>query len=682
MPRIALAAVTVLMACGSKRSSQELAAPPAQKLGAPAPQPAACVNPAIIDTLRDPIRHGSTLEQLYTQMRPRRVALALGAALDCGDKPLRLGILRVIEREGLKLDAVMPALARRIDDPDRELADAALVALERVGVAGDTSSGDATRALLARLEHLVAAPERTRVLLLLAQIATAEAFPVLARSLSDPDVEMRRVTLVALYRIVDRAPGELPPSAVDTLIEATKDRDPSVYRGTMRTLGRLRDPRAVKFLSDALEDPTADHEIVATALAEAGPHAREAQARLAAIVAADDQPMAVRTSAAYALQASGADSDRAIVALATALLLPPEHLIETMKSDGREDLRSTAERALKALAAAPASKRRVARVLLARMGTNDDALEILCEKDPEVELIAPKLVALSHRGQSMGPWIAHCLGDRAGLAKGALPDLVKQTRDPDPYRRAAAAVGLGALRSRSAVPALVAQLTRRRRGHREDDHDATAALRALAGIGAKADRAAIGAWLDRPCIGAAAAVTLVATGTDVAAGTRRFDELLDSLDPDERICAVTELAEIVGDERFSAQRAKLGALIGDRNGKVRQAAVIAAGKLGPAAEPFLPALIARLQQVDSYGEWHAVPEALVAMGGAALPAFPDIVRAVVRGGGNDRTLLPALASIIRANPETAAQLRAALADEGYLVRLQGEHAIEMAKATP
>src|SRR5436190_7897543 len=150
---------------------------------------------------------------------------------------------------------------------------------------------------------------------------------------------MRIASAKALYNMADRHPGELPASAVDTLIDATRDLEPQVSANAMSTLARTRDPRAMKFLSDALAASTTAPAVIANALAVGGPGAREAESRLAAIVAADDQPMAVRTSAAAALGESGADSDAAIVALAAALLMPPEHLIEAMPSDGRGTLR-------------------------------------------------------------------------------------------------------------------------------------------------------------------------------------------------------------------------------------------------------------------------------------------------------------------------------------------------------
>lgn len=62
-------------------------------------------------------------------------------------------------------------------------------------------------------------------------------------------------------------------------------------------------------------------------------------------------------------------------------------------------------------------------------------------------------------------------------------------------------------------------------------------------------------------------------------------------------------------------------------------------------------------------EWKALSDALIAMGPAGAPAFPDLV-AAIHDYSEAETLVPALASVIHAMPDGEARLRAELADDG------------------
>src|SRR6185436_11313476 len=133
-----------------------------------------------------------------------------------------------------------------------------------------------------------------------------------------------------------------------------------------------------------------------------------------------DVDMALRTAAAGALGTIGADSPAALDALAVALTMPGEFLIESMPSDGREDLRSSAWTALERIGASHADA--VARAVVARLGHDERALYAACTNHPDPRIVAPAVVSVVKRELEAG-LIAACLGERRSLAAAALPTL-------------------------------------------------------------------------------------------------------------------------------------------------------------------------------------------------------------------------------------------------------------------
>jgi len=309
----------------------------------PAVAPSACPRPGPLATgiakLRDDNQGYDPLASLFSVAAPHQVAVALADALGCADRAFRLVLLSVLQREGAEVAAALPAIARWIDDPDRETRVAALLALRYVGAGGDSPAGDGVRALLARLAH-VDRGEQPELLVALGDLRSPDAYPRLALALRDPDVAHRRAAIEALAPLV-RSHAAVLPDVFTILTTATADRDPQVRSYAFFEIGELRDARAVRFLSARLDRSGPDQAGVVNALAACGRLARPVQARLAALVRSDVD-MALRTAAAGALGTIGADSPAALDALAVALTMPGEFLIESMPSDGREDLRSSA----------------------------------------------------------------------------------------------------------------------------------------------------------------------------------------------------------------------------------------------------------------------------------------------------------------------------------------------------
>lgn len=668
----------------------------------PAASPGACPRPGplapVIAELRDATRVNHVEGALSDLAKPRPAALALADALGCADRALRLGLLQLIERGGYSYSEALPAVARLLDDPDREVRAAALAALDRVGIAGDSPAGDGTRALLARFAHAARA-DQLPLLLVLGHIRpTLDAYSLFAQAVGDPDVAFRRAGADGIAAMVYARVAALPDSLLATLTAATRDGDEVVRARAIQSLGELHDPRAVAVLAAQLDravetyrptdgsyilgDPAKVDERVplVQAIAASGQLAHAQQGKLTAVLRSR-ATMDVRDAAAHALDQIGADAPATIEALADALTLPDEHLIERMRSDGREDLRRTATTALEHIATR--NRAAVVRALLARLGRHELALQLACASHAPPELVAPAVVQALRRGEGLG-LIDLCLGNQRALAAAALPSLLAAVRASDVARRQNAAIALGELGSPLGTTAIMTQLGRLRGAARYGDRsrDAIEAIHALVRIRPDPHRVreALAAWLADPEVGGAAAAGLIVTRADPELGIQRLAAALGSTAQRAQYTAAVALGAIITDERVAVLQAPLAALMTDRDSSVRDAATGAIAGLGPAAARFLPILRDQMRR-EPGGAWRAIAPALLKIGPAAAPALPEVVSIFERGEGSAH-FEPVLAMILRATPGGADRLRAALADDSIVMRQSGERVIAQSLASP
>jgi HEAT repeat protein len=692
--------VMVTAACSGRAPAAEPASDPAAapsgrpvagaaSVRCPAPGPLA----ATIASLSGPAAPPDPLGQLNGAAKPRVIALALADTLDCADRELRVAVLKVVQRGGATLADALPAVARWIGHPDRYISMAALAAFESLALGEDRPAGDATRLLLVPLAQTNRV-DRLPLLRVLADIhPTLDAYPWFAEALRDADVSFRQTAVEGIAAMLDEPPATLPDSLLTTLIAATADPDERVRSYATYALGKTRDPRAVAVLSAAFdravqayraEDGSYVHAVpddarivLAGAIGQAAGAAHHLQGKLSQLLRST-VPMEVLAAAAYALGSIGADAPDAIAELADAYTMPYEGLIESMPSDGREELRAAAHSALQRLGARNPTA--VSRALLATRRDRDAAaLQLACELHASPIAVAPVLVS-ALRNREGYYLIDACLGTKRSLASAAIPSLIAHARSTDVGLFPSAAYALGSLGSRAGVPVLITVLARTHRERPSNDRESTAitVLNALARIGPGARvRDALVPWLSDEVVGPTAAVALIATGTDAELGVKQLAAALASPQSVLRYRAALELGKVITDERVAALRAPLAALMGDD--RAGNAAIAAICKLGPAAAPFLPLLRDRMRVAHRISP--VLAEALLQIGPAAAAAFPELVAALENDVPPRREeALPVLAMIMRETPGGDARLRAALADDPPQVRRLGERAIALAQA--
>ncbi len=180
-------------------------------------------------------------------------------------------------RHATAVDAVRTALG----DRDRQVRDAAVGALAAIG------TPDAVSALIASF----LAADRELQPALSAALKSFEWVPT--------DVSQRAVH-AALHGRFDEAAAE-GAAAVDPLIAALADRDPSARLGAVTSLGRLGDPRASADIAALFKDSEASvREAAADALVAIGPASSHAL-----VDTLSDRAATVRTAAERALSGIG-----------------------------------------------------------------------------------------------------------------------------------------------------------------------------------------------------------------------------------------------------------------------------------------------------------------------------------------------------------------------------------------
>jgi cellulose synthase operon protein C len=499
----------------------------------------------------------------------------------------------------------------------------------------------------------------------LAALGSARAAPLLAKALSDPDIEVRiaaaqsaiRLRVPAAVDLVLPWLGErdarlrasacevvhaLPdPRTVQPLSRALSDSDATVRSMCADALGASGSPEAVAPLSGKLDDGTPNVRVqVARALAHLG----DARAVVPLVGKVQDSVPEVRQAVVRALGELG--DARAVQALLLALRdNVPEVRVEALGALGR--LR--APEAVDAMAPLAIDRhpnvRQAAVVALGRIGTPNAVRALVRALGTQEDASAtvertPVREALVASG------------------KAAVPELIAVFERPaSPAVAASAAWVLGELRATESAPVLVAAL-------RKGALPPAAALHGLAGVGTQAEVPVVLEYVADPAPATREAALRAATA------------LLDPTRPDGR--AVEPLAATLKNPRTSPrERAAVATLLGRtgapraagelvglvraKDSTLRLAAIDALGALGaaPGSENAAvdDALVPLLGDADPAVRLHA-STALASTGGKK--ARGALIAKLGGGEELDRfALFAALGGILERHPDDAAVRRVA-----------------------
>jgi HEAT repeat protein len=415
--------------------------------------------------------------------------------------------------------------------------------------------------------------------------AARAAVPALIRAIEPPDTDgqvrgLRRQVITALGRIGSEARAAVPvlnrhlDEALKLLpvegpftsqLEASYARRVALDIAT--ALDRIGAPPVRQLLDTFLR--TGDW-LVARQLAWLGPRAPEATPSLRG--ALSDKRLQVRISAAVAL----AHIDRSATEAIPALIEGLNHLLDddpfrviVREVLGDDTPRVAVREVPRALARLGPKARPAIPTLIGLVKTECDVPDVhmaLVQIDPGGKECVPALIsALDHENYHVADVAANCLGLLGRQAKDAVPALAAaMTRDfdevfsngYDPQVSAAKALRRIGTPAKSAIPALIGALKYRRRlGDRDDVHDFSVAVNAaevLASFGAEA-KAAIPALME-------------------AVQTRAKD---------------------------------------DESWELRQAAILALGRMGPDAKTAIPVLRNLIKEDRTPSDY--LPEALAAL---------------------------------------------------------------------
>jgi HEAT repeat protein/cyclophilin family peptidyl-prolyl cis-trans isomerase len=361
------------------------------------------------------------------------------------------------------------------------------------------------------------------------------------------------------------------------------DSEARVRRRAALAVGRVGLREGVRPLISLLADSDPEvRQMAAFALGLLGDNS----ARDALVAALGDPASIVEGSAAEALGLIGDPAAADAVARAAARVVESGALTETPNVD-EDDRRDT-----------PAGVFRLAIYALVRM----KAFPALAS------------VVLVPSGQPRVRWwpVAYALQrvDAAGDAR-ALTALVALTKDAHPYTRAFAAKGLGGLKNRAAVPALLPLVTS------PDRAVAVEAIRALGRIGDPAAAPALLALVRTPKPDPVLRVEAVSAIGNVG-GDGVLDTLLDLVDdpnPLVRAAAIGSLPQIDRDGFVTT----LSALDPDPDWKVRAALAAVLGTLSP--QEGLPRLHAMLADADQ----RVIPAVLASLAKLRAPDAAEVM---------------------------------------------------------
>ena len=209
----------------------------------------------------------------------------------------------------------------------------------------------------------------------------------------------------------------------------------------------------------------------------------------------------------------------------------------------------------------------------------------------------------------------------------ALPALITLTKDPNPYTRAFAAKGLGALKNRSAVPTLLAMVT---------STDRSVAIEAIRSLGRLGDPTAAPALLkivQAPKTDPALRVEAVAALGGVG-GEGVADTLLDTLadaSPSVRSAALRSLGDLDREGFVTI----LSGLDPDKHWSVRATLATVLGTLDPETG------LARLRSLLSDSDSRVIPSVLAALAKLKAPDAPQVLTEYLK---NDDPVIRAAAA--------------------------------------
>jgi HEAT repeat protein/cyclophilin family peptidyl-prolyl cis-trans isomerase len=327
------------------------------------------------------------------------------------------------------------------------------------------------------------------------------------RMLAEPAPVVPAAATAATTRTAAAAPAAPPPL---TLARLLGDAEPRVRRRAALGLGRIGLEEGIDLLLPRLADPEPEvRQMTAFALGLIG----DARASAALLQALEDPAPMVQGSAAEALGAIGDKAAAPAIATMASTILASGALAGTLAE--QEAVRRDT----------PAAAFRLAVFALARLDASD----------------ALATAVLDEAGQPRVRWWPVAYALQRVEDRRAVPALLGLASDPDPYTRAFAIRGLGALEESSAAPVLLPQI---------ESRDRAVAIEAIRALGRIGDPAATEPLL-----------TLVrAPGTS----------------PHQRLEAVAALGVLGGEGVYDT----LLDLLGDRNPAIRAAALVALGKLG------------------------------------------------------------------------------------------------------
>jgi HEAT repeat protein len=636
---IALAAAAALASTSSARIGVAVAAADAaaERVG---DSPAEIAR--ALDATHDPVRQKALIDRLVG-MGAGPAAPALVRVLAGSDKSIRLAALAALWNIGVAAGpaSVAPLIAT-LSDPDPDIRAAAARAFQSLGNAiWDDWVDHPEYAKASRAAQAAQQP--------LAALTTDARQPI--------DVRLQAATALAAMPV--------DASLAPTLAAALALTDDDVRVQICHALTRARARAAVPALEARLRDSSSKVQVAAAEALLAAGASKQAVPRLARLLVDSTAPKADRAKAGYVLYDHPADARPVLREIVEIAMMPHEHLIESMPSDGREDVRYWPRRAIPRIGA-PAVPFLLPYLNPRSRADFDDqrseAISALCGLGPAARGAVPAMMPLiaSRDAQTRGD-VASCLVTNIQVEpKRIAPKVLPLLSDRDKWvfdRVVHATKHLGPAAA-PAVPRLRTLARDKDGAVRVDAIDTLAAI----GAGAAPARPELEAGLTdaEERVQIAAALALVKTRIAPEVGLRRSLELLTSKDMRgwrgaSYPSAPGRLGELASQPERQQVLAALVAALGTTNPATYNLVMHSIAAFGPdAAETALVPLTKSLSR-PSYLASEEACAALASFGPKILPAVPALVQALATDYGPPAR---ALLTTARRSPEVAAAVKA------------------------
>jgi HEAT repeat protein len=590
--------------------------------------------PLLADALRNGRAEQSAAFKALVKLEEESVPTLSGMVAAGNERRLRMAAIGILGQLGPTARAAAPQLAEALEDEEPLVRIKAAFALVKM----DPRRPHLAPVLRAGLRFDESAagyfPVREAAAECLGQLGP-DGLSILGEALEDPDAEVRRVAVSALWRL-----GAKAVAAGPSLVRRLGDGDRDVRNRALAALVNMG-PACAATLTDGLESEEASVRAgCAFALGRLGPAASTSVPALESSLD-DDDPL-VRATAAAAL----AQVDPNTTAGVETLMQLLEHRVEYVRAAAAVGLEAFGPRAHTARGRLIESLGDREKVAVSAAS----ALSAVAPDDPQAARAL--ILALKRPERLVRRAAVESLGRFPSAGAEVVPALIDRLDDPDWHVPHLAATALGEIgpKASAAVPVLSGIVRDRRRNN-------SLRLAAVAALGRLArrtspDRAATGARVRDPR--AASVPALIAVLGDPCA------EVADE--------AVKTLATL-GPEAVAGLRQALSS--SKRQARVRAARAL--GKIGAAAQPAVPALIDALADADpSVGFYSEGP--LLAVGPGAVDGLIAALR-------DQRADVRAHAARIlgRLAPENARSavdaLSEALRDDDSEVRRQAAYAL-------